>query len=378
MDNRNVVIIIPTYNEALTIEQTIHEVMTVTSVLNNITVLIFDSCSTDNTQSIVVSLQKIYPNLCLKTEHVKSGLGSAYLQAMRYSLVELGATIVIEFDADLSHQPRYLIPMIELMQHNDVVVGSRYIKGGSIPSHWGFHRKLLSRLGNLISRLMLTLKYKDFTSGLRATHHVALQKALPKQFISNHYAYKLELLWNLHKTKAKIVEYPIAFLAREKGYSKLPTNSIGDALRVLGLLRFKELKPYLSMCFIGVLGLLVQCGLYNLLRHSLAPFFSAQLAVSAAIVNNFLLNNRFTFKSRGVSNRFKAGTFFIAYSLAMVTLQSYWVHWGVSYFGEGYLRENLIIISGIILGSILNYFVFSRIIWPKRSQLTQTLKQVTD
>lgn len=367
MNSKKIVIIIPTYNESLVIEETIQQVFkaTATSAMD-IHVLIFDSCSTDNTQDIVLGIKENYPNLHLKTEPQKTGLGSAYMQAMRYALTELKADVIIEFDADLSHQPHYLLPMIEQLNSQDVVVGSRYIKGGSIPQNWGWHRKLLSKMGNLVAKMILTFKYKDFTSGFRATHSDALHKALPTKFISNHYAYKIELLWNLHKTKARIVEYPIEFVDREKGYSKLPTNSIVDSLRVLFSLRYNELKPYRNMCFVGLVGLIIQCGLYNILRVNFSPFFSAQLAVMAAIVNNFILNNQFTFKKRIQNQWVKSFAYFAGYSALMVGFQSVWVRMGTYYFGMGYLKENLIIISGVILASVLNYIFYSRLVWRVR------------
>jgi dolichol-phosphate mannosyltransferase len=367
ISTKTVVVIIPTYNEALIIEKTIHEVFSALSSSEDIShVLVFDSCSMDNTQNIVLDLKAIYSRLHLQTEPEKTGLGSAYGQAMRYALDTLHADIVVEFDADLSHQPHYLPQIIEQMRTHDVVIGSRYIKGGSIPENWGWHRKLLSIVGNLVARSILTSKYKDFTSGFRATHYVVLNKILPKQFISNQYAYKIELLWRLHKAKAKIVEYPIEFIDRKQGQSKLPTNSVVDSLRVLMTLRYHELKPYFSMCTVGLIGLLLQGMLYNLLRLQCSPFFAAQIAVSVAILNNFILNNHFTFKQRHLNNQFKSAAFFIGYSVLIIGFQSNWTKLGVHYFGTGYLKENLIVASGVFIGSLLNYIFYSRIIWRKK------------
>jgi dolichol-phosphate mannosyltransferase len=370
MNDRKIVIIIPTYNEELGIEHTIHEVFKITALIKNFYILIFDSCSTDNTQHIVSRLQKTYDNLYLQTEPKKTGLGSAYWQAMRYSLDQLKASIVIEFDADLSHQPHYLLPIIEQMQFNDVVIGSRYVQGGSIPNNWGVHRKLLSQFGNRLSRIILTTKYNDFTSGFRATHYIALDRALPKQFISNNYAYKLELLWNLHKLNAKILEYPIEFIDRKVGYSKMPTNSIIDSLKVLASLRLKELKSYGNMCLVGGVGLIIQILVYNILRLSFPPLFSAQLAIIAAIINNFILNNQFTFNKRKLTHRFKNFASFMGFSFLMINFQSHWVQWGIDYYGSGSFKENFLVISGVALGSVLNYIFYSRIIWRKKQQLS--------
>lgn len=243
MSVEKVVIIIPTYNEEEVIFETISALSAVRESSKDfaIQVLIFDSASTDNTQSIVRDLQDKYPWLTLQTETQKSGLGSAYLQAMQYALDDMQADMVIEFDADLSHQPKYLVPMLEKIKSADVVLGSRYVKGGSIPSDWGWHRKLISVLGNQVARFILTAKYKDFTSGFRITRREPLQIALRENFISNHYAYKLQLLWVLYRNKAQIIEYPIDFIDREKGKSKLPANSILDSLRVIFRLRLSAI-----------------------------------------------------------------------------------------------------------------------------------------
>ena len=138
MSNKKVVVIIPTYNEAAVIEEAICQVFQATALLSelNVHVLIFDSASTDETQNIVRGLQSTTERLHLRTEVTKSGLGNAYLQAMRYALTELTADFIVEFDADLSHQPQYLVPMLIKAQTYDVVVGSRYVRGGSIPANW--------------------------------------------------------------------------------------------------------------------------------------------------------------------------------------------------------------------------------------------------
>jgi dolichol-phosphate mannosyltransferase len=374
MNVTKVVIIIPTYNESLAIEETLQQVFQATECVQNkdVHVLVFDSASTDNTQNIILDLQTTYPKLHLKTESKKSGLGSAYLQAMRYALNDLSADIIIEFDADLSHQPQYIAPILEKMDTYDVVLGSRYIRGGHIPDDWGWHRKLLSVLGNYIARFVLTPKYKDFTTGFRATRREALLQALPEKFLSNQFAYKLELLWRLHKNKAKIAEYPIVFVDRKSGQSKLPTNSIMDALRVIFTLRFRTLAPYFRMCLVGLSGAMIQYLLYNLLRHKLPPVNAAQFAVFGAIINNFTLNNQFTFKNNPLTISYKtlkSLAFFVGYSVFMIGCQSYWLHLGIKYFGAGLLKENIILITGIILGSILNYVIYSNFIWRKSKPL---------
>ena len=375
MSIEKVVIIIPTYNESLVIEGTLSAVFEATKCITDmdIHVLVFDSCSTDNTQQFVANLQKSNSHLHLKTELKKSGLGSAYLQAMRYALTDLSADVVMEFDADLSHQPKYIAPMLEKMKTHDVVVGSRYVKGGSIPKEWGWHRKLLSVLGNYVARFILTSKYKDFTSGFRATHRRVLENALPDKFLSNQYAYKIQLLWLLHNNKARINEEPIEFIDRQQGLSKLPANSILDSLSVLFQLRFQAMSRYFKMCLVGLSGVFIQCLIFNLFRQALTPIFAAQIGMVAAIINNFSLNSRFTFQGASLIPRhqkIKAFSLFFAFSIAMIAIQSYWLHLGLKYFGVGYVKENITIISGMFMGSLLNYLIYSRFIWRKKAITT--------
>jgi dolichol-phosphate mannosyltransferase len=368
-----VVIIIPTYNEASVIQTTIQQVFTAveSNERHEIHILIFDSASTDNTPQIVASLQENHPNLHLINEPAKSGLGSAYLQAMRYALTMLHADIIFEFDADLSHQPKYILPMLDMLQNCDCVVGSRYITGGSIPGNWALHRKLFSVVGNYVARAILTPKYKDFTSGFRATRREQLIKILPPNFLTNQYAYKIQLLWLLHQNKAKICEYPIDFVDRSVGYSKLPKNSIIDSLKVVLTLRYREIKLYLKMCLVGSLGIVVQFISYNLLRKyfQLSPFDASQIAVLAAIINNFILNNSITFSVKNKMTRalkIKRFIMFVAYSIIIINLQSYWLRLGVICFGSGPLRENLIMAVGLGLISLLNYYTYSRHIWAEK------------
>jgi dolichol-phosphate mannosyltransferase len=293
---------------------------------------------------------------------------------MKYALMVMNADIIFEFDADLSHQPKYIKPILERIKNCDAVVGSRYVPSGSIPKNWQWYRKVCSVLGNYVARAVLTRKYKDFTSGFRATRRQSLITVLPQRFLSNHYAYKLQLLWLLHKNKANICEYPIEFIDREDGESKLPKNSIIDALRVIFTLRYYELKRYFKMCLVGFMGMTVQFVAYNLFRKYLPAFNASQLAVLAAIIHNFILNRNFTFKSSlKLSKLFELKRLFnfSLYSLAMIYLQSYWLRFGISYLGSGFLQENLIIAIGISLASLFNYFIYSRHVWPE-SKMTRS------
>lgn len=237
---KKVVIIIPTYNEQESIEKTISSLEEVITQINSheINILVFDSASTDKTQALVKRLQSQFSNILLLTEPKKSGLGSAYIQAIKYVVNELKADILFQFDADGSHQPKYIPQMLELLSDADMVVGSRYIPGGSIPNDWAFYRKFLSTCGNLFIRTFLTRKYKDYTSGLRGIKTDMLRRVNLDHFLSNNYAFLLNLTWALHKAGGDIKELPIEFIDREKGTSKLPVKNIFESIRVVFYLRF--------------------------------------------------------------------------------------------------------------------------------------------
>lgn len=239
------VIIIPTYNEEGHIEDTINKIeqFNTKSERHNIHILVYDSHSTDKTATIVQSLQQRYDNITLLTEQAKTGLGAAYAKAMRYVIDHLDADIVVEYDADGSHQPCYLLQMLDAInQGADVVVGSRYIKGGKIDANWGWHRHLISRVGNGIARFFLTRRFFDFTSGYRATRVSMLKKVPFENLLSKSYAYKLHLFWELYQVGSDIVEIPITFIDRQYGVSKFPKNNIIESLKVVILLRLRVLR----------------------------------------------------------------------------------------------------------------------------------------
>ncbi len=244
-----VVIIIPTYNEEGHIEQTILLLQKIITQVNQpvtqheFILLIYDSASTDATAAIVRRLQTQYSTILLLTEAKKSGLGSAYINAMQYANTELNADCVFEFDADGSHQPQHIPTMLAALDAGaDVVMGSRYVSGGKVDADWAWHRHLISRAGNVIARFFLTSRYKDLTTGFRATRVSMLKKISLDKLISKNYAYKLHLFWELYRAGAHIVEVPITFIDRQHGVSKFPRNNIIESLKVVMILRARVLK----------------------------------------------------------------------------------------------------------------------------------------
>ncbi len=370
------VIIIPTYNEKDNIESTIEALQAVFKkgpAGFNPHILIVDDTSPDGTADIVRKLQKKYPNLYLFINKEKKGLGAAYIKGFKYAMDKLGADIVFEFDADGSHQPKYVPPMLEQFNKGaDVVIGSRYVKGGSMPDDWGFKRKLVSFIGNLVAQTVLfTFQYKDMTSGFRATRTEYLKKVDLDNLLSMQYAYKIHLYYALHKLGAKIVEYPIDFIDRTEGKSKFPKNNVIDSLRVVFTLRWQESQKFLKVCLVGFVGTVIQLTIFNVLRSMLQPEFANLIAVEVAVVSNFTINNLWTFKDSKIkANQLgKLLAKFLQFnlvSLGSILIQFLVVKIGVSILGRSLILENFLVIIGILIGLIWNYTMYTKIIWKNK------------
>jgi dolichol-phosphate mannosyltransferase len=215
-----ITIIIPTYNEKKNIKKIINQITSLG--IPSLNILVVDDNSPDNTSNIVKIMQKNNKNLHLLINKEKKGLGKAYIIGMNYSINKLKADILVEIDADLSHDPKILPEMLKFIPEYDLVLGSRYIKDGSIPKKWEFHRKFLSFFGNFIFRVFFSWKVKDWTTGYRVIKKEVYKKI--KEYIDNKifydYTFQVVFLHQAMKRGFKIKEYPIEFKERKKGKSK--------------------------------------------------------------------------------------------------------------------------------------------------------------
>lgn len=369
---KKTIIIIPTYNERENIGLIIEQLQDVFTKIKDyeMGILIYDSNSPDGTATLVKTYQERFNNIYLQTESKKSGLGNAYINAMNYAIDTLKADIIFEFDADGSHRPDYLPGMMQKFSNGaDVVLGSRYVEGGSIQKNWAVHRKLLSVVGNIITQCILSPKIKDYTTGFRGTRTTFLKKIDLSQLKSRNYAYKIHLLWWLYTLEAKIVECPIDFIDRKKGYSKLPKNNTIESLLLVFYLRLQIMERYIKVCCVGGVGVFIQLICFNALRHIIHPVYANMFGIEIAVISNFLLNNQFVFRESRLSrhNKFKTWlkkfSLFNGFSLGSLFLQSVIVLLGLDIFGHGALRENTYICAGIALGSIYNYKMYRYFVW---------------
>jgi len=238
IDNKAILIIIPTYNEKDNITCLLEKVY---SLETDLSVLIVDDNSPDGTAQAVVKLQGKYPNLYLITRKCKMGLGSAYIKGFRYAL-ENRYDIIIQMDADLSHLPEYIPHMLNLLKGHDLVIGSRYIKAGGV-SGWPLHRIVLSRCANIISKKALRIPINDLTSGFKCIKRHVLEKVDFNVISAKGYAFQVEMVYTIFKRKFNIIEYPIVFQGRKKERSKMSSGIIAEAFFKVIFLALKRRNP---------------------------------------------------------------------------------------------------------------------------------------
>jgi len=225
-NNKKVVIVLPTYNERDNIRnfidfllETIYKIEKKAPFL--IEVLVVDDNSPDGTANEVEKYFKQNPKVSLINNNSR-GLGNAYIKGFMYAMQNMFPDILMQMDADFSHNPEDIIKILNpLLDKYDFVIGSRYIPGGSIPKNWHFIRKLLSKYGNIICRKVLGLNIGDCTSGLRGIKTSVLKNINLENFKTNGYAFQIKLLFEANKIDARIFEIPICFKDREFGDSKL-------------------------------------------------------------------------------------------------------------------------------------------------------------
>ncbi len=236
-----VFIIIPTYCEAENIKKLIPEIEKVFEK-NNIkgAILIVDDNSPDGTKDLVISFSKKYGNIYLLSRPRKMGLGSAYRDGFNYILKNFEVEYVAEMDADGSHPPNILPKMIyKLEKENaDVIIASRYIKGGKIYG-WNLKRKITSIGANILARIFTRIKIKDFTSGYRIYKANVLKKVNFSK-ASSSFSFQIEMVFNCMKNGFKIIEIPFTFTNRKIGRSKLKMSEYIHFIFTLFKILFKN------------------------------------------------------------------------------------------------------------------------------------------
>ena len=226
-------IIIPTYNEIDNLQRLTSQVL---SVLPKTHILIIDDNSPDGTGELAERLSYKDGRIKVIKRSAKLGLGSAYIQGFKYALAN-NYDFIFEMDGDFSHQPVYLPNFLEYASGYDLILGSRYIKGGGI-INWGIGRKLLSWTANLYARTILGLPYRDITGGFKCYSRQAVKNLSLDSIISEGYVFQIETTYRAHRKGYAIKEIPIIFKERRKGKSKISRRICLEAIWKVPLLRF--------------------------------------------------------------------------------------------------------------------------------------------
>jgi dolichol-phosphate mannosyltransferase len=387
---KSAVVIIPTYNEAGNVKPTTKALLKVFSKLTNykMQILFVDDSSPDGTAEQVRGLLKKHQNIHLLLNKKKLGLGSAYKKGMRYALDKLGADILFEFDADLSHDPNLIPPMLEKLEAGfDMVMGSRYVQGGGIPKNWGLHRKFLSLGGNtLIKLVMLNFSLHDWTTGYRGIKKEVVEKIIPnlKSSAFSGYTWQIGFLIKSLQAGYRVAEVPLVFVDRTEGKSKLGPEYIINTMAYILKVRLQQIlrNRLFKFAMVGGIGALIQL----VALHFYRPFMPFQLAfflaIETAILSNFTLSNLWTFADRKLSilqlpikfvqfNLTSAGSILIQQSIAFVGEHAIGLFTVINFsLGTKNLSLDtgaMYAVAGILVGMFWNFFAYNKFIWKKKS-----------
>ena len=224
-DLGSIVVIIPTYNERENLELIVGRVR---AAVPEAHILVADDNSPDGTGGIADTLAATDDHVRVLHRQGKEGLGAAYLAGFEWSLDE-GYDVVVEMDADGSHQPEQLPRLLDRLRTADLVLGSRYVKGGSVVN-WPKSREVLSRGGNVYTRVMLGVPLKDATGGYRAFRADTLRKLDLTGVESKGYCFQVDLARRAVQSGLVVAEVPIEFVERELGVSKMDQRIVAEAL----------------------------------------------------------------------------------------------------------------------------------------------------
>jgi len=226
------IILIPTLNERDNLKDLLPQIF---GLMPDISVLIVDDNSSDGTQELVGFMKNNFTNLFLLERKVNFSYGHSNIDGFKWIFEKLYDRIVT-MDADFSHDYEEVSEMLERLKNYDVVVGSRYIKGGEV-KNWNFFRRILSRFANLYVKIILRLPVTDATTGFNAYRVNSLKKVNLDKINSNGYAFLVELKFQLFLAGCSFFEHPILFSERREGQSKMSSKIIWESIKLPWKLR---------------------------------------------------------------------------------------------------------------------------------------------
>lgn len=230
-----VVMVVPTYNEADNVAWIIERLRTAEP---GVDVLVVDDGSPDGTGKVADELAAADPQVRVLHRTEKAGLGAAYLHGFRVAL-DQGYDVVGEMDADGSHQPEQLHRLLDALVGSDLVIGSRYVPGGSVVN-WPRSREILSRGGNFYVRRLLGIKVRDATAGFRVFRRAALESIELDSVQSTGYVFQTDMVWRALRQGLRVREVPIEFVERVRGDSKMSGHVASESLKLITVWGLRE------------------------------------------------------------------------------------------------------------------------------------------
>jgi dolichol-phosphate mannosyltransferase len=363
--NFKICFVLPTYNEEENIENIIQQILKEekNQSKHTFSILVVDDNSTDETQTIVQRYISLNSKVHLVTGQ-KKGLGDAYKRGFKFALNDLKADLIFQMDSDGQHDTSLIPHFVSYIEEGkDVVIGSRFIDGGTTPD-FSFSRLLMSKVGNLLVRYVGGItQVKDCTSGYRAIRASYL-KELDFSYLSTRgYSFQSSLICDLAWRGADISEIPIEFSSRQGGDSKLALRDQIEFLLNIPRLGFRNLEDFIKYSLVGVSGVFVNLGLYLFLTryYEISELVAPLIAIESALISNFILNNFWTFGKRITQSRIRVK--FVKFHLvsgfsALINYSAFLTLFLV--FGLYDILANLI---GIGLAAIVNYLINSNWTW---------------
>ena len=236
-----VVMVVPTYNEVDNLEWIVGRMRAAEPTVD---LLVVDDDSPDGTGAVADRLAAADPQVAVVHRTEKAGLGAAYLHGFAVAL-ERGYDVIGEMDADGSHQPEQLHRLLTALATADLVIGSRYVPGGSVVN-WPLARQALSRGGNLYVRLLLGIHVRDATAGFRLFRREALEKIDLAGVQSTGYVFQTDMAYRALRAGLRVVEVPIEFVERVRGDSKMSRAVAGESLRRITTWGLRERRVQLA------------------------------------------------------------------------------------------------------------------------------------
>ncbi|HXG76719.1 MAG TPA: polyprenol monophosphomannose synthase [Gaiellaceae bacterium] len=232
------VVCVPTYNERENLEPLVHALGEVLDVERD-RVLVVDDASPDGTGELADRLAAELPWVSVLHRERKEGIGPAYVAGFRRALAD-GAELVLQMDCDFSHDPADVPRLLAAAEEADLVLGSRYVRGGGT-ANWGLLRRIVSRGGCLYAQALLGVRVRDLTGGFKCYRRAALE-AIDLDAVSAHgYAFQIETTYRVLRRGLRVVEIPIRFVERRAGASKMTGTIVAEAAWRVPLLRLRAL-----------------------------------------------------------------------------------------------------------------------------------------